>query len=149
MRISDWSSDVCSSDLKGWVEGALGLSGFFSRRREKGFISVEVELLGELVVAEFLQGLPAGLGAVGGFGLLFDAGVDGAALFGDLGEVADAGAGDEDGGAGFLEGGVDAGRPVDARSEEHTSELQSLMRTSSAVFCLKKKNNYNIYKYTT
>src|SRR3546814_7568812 len=29
----------------------------------------------------------------------------------------------------------------DARSEEHTSELQSLMRTSYAVFCLKKKNN--------
>src|SRR3546814_5427759 len=27
------------------------------------------------------------------------------------------------------------------RSEEHTSELQSLMRTSSAVFCLKKKKN--------
>src|SRR3546814_4771667 len=29
------------------------------------------------------------------------------------------------------------------RSEEHTSELQSLMRTSYAVFCLKKKNNKN------
>src|SRR3546814_8893794 len=28
------------------------------------------------------------------------------------------------------------------RSEEHTSELQSLMRTSYAVFCLKKKNTY-------
>src|SRR3546814_2306815 len=28
---------------------------------------------------------------------------------------------------------------LDARSEEHTSELQSLMRTSYAVFCLKKK----------
>src|SRR3546814_6027638 len=28
---------------------------------------------------------------------------------------------------------------IDARSEEHTSELQSLMRTSYAVFCLKKK----------
>src|SRR3546814_5150495 len=28
----------------------------------------------------------------------------------------------------------------DARSEEHTSELQSLMRTSYAAFCLKKKN---------
>src|SRR3546814_10428728 len=28
------------------------------------------------------------------------------------------------------------------RSEEHTSELQSLMRISYAVFCLKKKNNY-------
>src|SRR3546814_3112686 len=29
---------------------------------------------------------------------------------------------------------------LDARSEEHTSELQSLMRISYAVFCLKKKN---------
>src|SRR3546814_5209231 len=29
----------------------------------------------------------------------------------------------------------------DARSEEHTSELQSLMRISYAVFCLKKKKN--------
>src|SRR3546814_5914129 len=32
----------------------------------------------------------------------------------------------------------------DGRSEEHTSELQSLMRISYAVFCLKKKNNYDI-----
>src|SRR3546814_7369662 len=30
--------------------------------------------------------------------------------------------------------------PANARSEEHTSELQSLMRISYAVFCLKKKN---------
>src|SRR3546814_1784148 len=30
---------------------------------------------------------------------------------------------------------------VQVRSEEHTSELQSLMRTSYAVFCLQKKNN--------
>src|SRR3546814_2416142 len=30
---------------------------------------------------------------------------------------------------------------VEARSEEHTSELQSLMRISYAVFCLKKKKN--------
>src|SRR3546814_5971967 len=37
---------------------------------------------------------------------------------------------------------VGLGRRDDAqvRSEEHTSELQSLMRTSYAVFCLKKKN---------
>src|SRR3546814_8859696 len=32
---------------------------------------------------------------------------------------------------------------VAARSEEHTSELQSLMRISYAVFCLKKKKNKN------
>src|SRR3546814_7329132 len=31
----------------------------------------------------------------------------------------------------------------DCRSEEHTSELQSLMRLSHAVFCLKKKNYHN------
>src|SRR3546814_4430346 len=31
------------------------------------------------------------------------------------------------------------------RSEEHTSELQSLMRISYAVFCLKKKKTYKIY----
>src|SRR3546814_4780334 len=36
------------------------------------------------------------------------------------------------------------------RSEEHTSELQSLMRISYAVFCLKKKNNiHNTTTYTT
>src|SRR3546814_6942545 len=35
------------------------------------------------------------------------------------------------------------------RSEEHTSELQSLMRTSYAVFCLKKKNNIiNVHSTT-
>src|SRR3546814_5304951 len=33
---------------------------------------------------------------------------------------------------------------VEERSEEHTSELQSLMRISYAVFCLKKKNKYKI-----
>src|SRR3546814_6912886 len=35
------------------------------------------------------------------------------------------------------------GLPVPARSEEHTSELQSLMRISYAVFCLKKKKQKN------
>src|SRR3546814_5059621 len=38
-----------------------------------------------------------------------------------------------------------AQKPIEAgdRSEEHTSELQSLMRISHAVFCLKKKNHQN------
>src|SRR3546814_17138102 len=39
-----------------------------------------------------------------------------------------------------LDGQLGAGR-----SEEHTSELQSLMRISYAVFCLKKKTTYNLY----
>src|SRR3546814_8081555 len=44
--------------------------------------------------------------------------------------------------AGMAEAAVDAGERDhggDGRSEEHTSELQSLMRISYAVFCLKKK----------
>src|SRR3546814_9019403 len=36
-------------------------------------------------------------------------------------------------------------RMADRRSEEHTSELQSLMRISYAVFCLKKKNKQTYY----
>src|SRR3546814_7097865 len=36
-----------------------------------------------------------------------------------------------------------------ARSEEHTSELQSLMRISYAVFCLTKKNKQTIHNTTT
>src|SRR3546814_5504242 len=55
----------------------------------------------------------------------------------------------------FLEGKIPhAELPLDVRatafqrrvrSEEHTSELQSLMRTSYAVFCLQKKNNPSLY----
>src|SRR3546814_12535859 len=41
----------------------------------------------------------------------------------------------------FLQGGAAVSEVADQpRSEEHTSELQSLMRISYAVFCLKKKN---------
>src|SRR3546814_8030690 len=39
--------------------------------------------------------------------------------------------------------------PICSRSEEHTSELQSLMRISYAVFCLKKKKNIHINKTRT
>src|SRR3546814_2454617 len=38
--------------------------------------------------------------------------------------------------------------PPGNRSEEHTSELQSLMRISYAVFCLKKKKKINTYEHT-
>src|SRR3546814_6542554 len=40
---------------------------------------------------------------------------------------------------GVIHQAADAGPGADGRSEEHTSELQSLMRISYAVFCLKKK----------
>src|SRR3546814_7527951 len=39
------------------------------------------------------------------------------------------------------------GAVMTSRSEEHTSELQSLLRIPYAVFCLKKKNNNNTQQY--
>src|SRR3546814_6199323 len=44
---------------------------------------------------------------------------------------------------------LDALPGITQRSEEHTSELQSLMRISYAVFCLKNKNNICPYHCTT
>src|SRR3546814_8411117 len=56
----------------------------------------------------------------------------------------DLGGGQRDGGLGFERrpGHRVEARAVGLRSEEHTSELQSLMRISYAVFCLKKKKKY-------
>src|SRR3546814_3884108 len=98
MRISDWRSDVCSSDLLGGAGRLLAVAG-------------------------------------------------GQHVGGDRGVAAD--------GAGVAPGDVGLGvaDPLDAvvglhrhrhpvRSEEHTSELQSLMRISYAVFCLKKKKSH-------
>src|SRR3546814_3675854 len=48
----------------------------------------------------------------------------------------------------IIQGIAKPGDFVNDRSEEHTSELQSLMRISYAVFCLKKKNNNKHISYT-
>src|SRR3546814_10337364 len=48
----------------------------------------------------------------------------------------------------YLRLGIESAAPK-ARSEEHTSELQSLMRISYAVFCLKKKNKQKKTTSTT
>src|SRR3546814_2356243 len=100
MRISDWSSDVCSSDLWPRSAGTGARSAPFSGAADS-FSPSNMPRLG----AAFSRS-PAGV---------------------------DSGAGRC--GAGERE----------KRSEEHTSELQSLMRISYAVFCLKKKTIVNIY----
>src|SRR3546814_7419159 len=125
MRISDWSSDVCSSDLADQRE-RLGVAaavplqdhqvrtvGRAARDREQRAHAERFHLL----LVEDL-----GLGAVVGGEL--------ARLFGDVGRVADVG-----------RQVAQAAGELD-RSEEHTSELQSLMRISYAVLCLIKKNRY-------
>src|SRR3546814_5831731 len=89
MRISDWSSDVCSSDLgrDGGCGGAAQAVAELSERHRPEHRLRAAALQGR----ELVEGVRS-----------------------------------------------DPDRP---RSEEHTSELQSLMRNSYAVFCLKKKKN--------
>src|SRR3546814_10688815 len=116
MRISDWSSDVCSSDLRhpalDHFEGSPG-----QRRR-----IVEAFRMGDAAPSSH----PVDLAGMDG---LLDAQTV-AMRDPALEQVADGGESD----VGM--------RPDIRRSEEHTSELQSLMRISYAVFCLKKKKTH-------
>src|SRR3546814_3499138 len=113
MRISDWSSDVCSSDLLHDV--ALGI--FLDNAHR-------------LVVDDVIEGR--------------------ARLAGDLEELAFviAQLGFIDREPGDLFSNARLGDRPHHRSEEHTSELQSLMRISYAVFCLKKKTHYNNHTHS-
>src|SRR3546814_2226017 len=119
MRISDWSSDVCSSDLqtrprrnrRQRAEILFGVGGrpvnmhnlppVILAAQEHGFGSDEIDR------AVFVRAHRLALGR-------------------DRGQIT------------FRSTGP-MGDGLCGRSEEHTSELQSLMRISYAVFCLKKK----------
>src|SRR3546814_4740829 len=98
MRISDWSSDVCSSDLHeaGWMVDIPKASMYIWAKIPEFYESLGSLEFAKRVLADAKVAVSPGIG------------------FGEYGD-------------GYV------------RSEEHTSELQSLMRISSAVFCLKKK----------
>src|SRR3546814_8066398 len=95
MRISDWSSDVCSSDLDGSIFYCCGPAAMLEAYKQATAAvpsdRVRLEHFGAAAA-------PADTGPAGEFTVV-----------------------------------------LAKRSEEHTSELQSLMRISYAVFCLKKK----------
>src|SRR3546814_5226787 len=119
MRISDWSSDVCSSDLRlyciQWVEiASIGKGRPVTFFAEPGIADLQREKDLSDTVALHLSDWQAR-------GLVSDM---------------------------AIEPGEKTAEPIRTRgwthwhhlrSEEHTSELQSLMRISYAVFCLKKK----------
>src|SRR3546814_3983660 len=111
MRISDWSSDVCSSDLQWRVNRVVRR---ISRRRDRNH--------GQLVAR--LDQMDAG-----------PCGKAGARRWGAHSRRQSRLPGDRGRTRTLCE---DAVAP---RSEEHTSELQSLMRISYAVFCLKQQIN--------
>src|SRR3546814_9700516 len=131
MRISDWSSDVCSSDLLGdGVVRCIALGSTDGLKRN-------------LVAVNTGKGIavPVGKGTLGRIMDVLGRPIDEAGPIdaSEDWEIHRAAPSYEEqaGGNELLETGIKV------RSEEHTSELQSLMRTSHAVFCLKKKKHQN------
>src|SRR3546814_4069733 len=119
MRISDWSSDVCSSDLERHLQRFL----------------VDEPLVEPAMLAE----KEALIRGVDDDGIFRDA-----VLVEPVEQPADILVDRHDG----AQVALDVALVLEVvqllprvRSEEHTSELQSLMRISYAVFCLKKKNH--------
>src|SRR3546814_2620262 len=131
MRISDWSSDVCSSDLY---------------RRDHGLMSLPRRLRSHHRRDRATEVDPqqAGIHPGGGFILRVEQGLEGGIAAARLQAGRDADPRQPALAAQFVAsphqaGEVDPGHRLVDRSEEHTSELPSLMRISYAVFCLKKK----------
>src|SRR3546814_2373891 len=107
MRISDWSSDVCSSDLA-FISGQR--QRILPRRCSLVWSSGMADMRMNRHVPIYSQSRPI------------------------LREI-------DSGGYGFA-----VMQPLflaNGRSEEHTSELQSLMRIAYAVFCLQKKKHHH------
>src|SRR3546814_5704610 len=125
MRISDWSSDVCSSDP---FEETLGVECSHAAGPGRGH-RLPVDLVLHDAAGEHARNARARAS-----GLHLDI-----ALAVEI-ELALKQAGRRR----MTDGDESAfGREVRGRSEEHTSELQSLMRISYAVFCLRKKQHIN------
>src|SRR3546814_8145061 len=104
MRISDWSSDVCSSDLLS-LNGST--SSWLPLQRSMLMSRTRLPTVTFRIVLQDRQ--PSS-------------------------NIATRPSTNE-------ETGYENASPIPSRSEEHTSELQSLMRISYAVFCLKKKKH--------
>src|SRR3546814_5276373 len=117
MRISDWSSDVCSSDL-----GPGGIADI-APAAQMPLADMCCRIAGILEQPRDRRQL--GIEPIGLSGRCIERAIADIVDEPDLGRETP---GHEAG----------ARRRADRRSEEHTSELQSLMRISSAVFCLKK-----------
>src|SRR3546814_5256552 len=149
MRISDWSSDVCSSDLGRRVGFA---ADEWRRRAGQRCIQGDGRKLAAqqcllAMQAQFRAGLRGAAEAQ--VGDLVDA-LEQRVEAVEVGQQHRRGLGADAGHTGDVVDRVAAQRQVVGdlprlhavprlRSEEHTSELQSLMRISYAVFCLKKK----------
>src|SRR3546814_6619281 len=107
MRISDWSSDVCSSDLEADVDLTYNADIFT--------IAVATKAIAQITRTRGIESAPRW--SPDGRTIAY---------------------------SGLKRKFTSSESNMEERSEEHTSELQSLMRISYAVFCLKKKKKTNI-----
>src|SRR3546814_5075812 len=125
MRISDWSSDVCSSDLP--IPGATPslISGWPN-------FAVSAARMKSAIIASS-QPPPSAKPAT--------AAIHGLRVAVTLDVHPEKKSSRKKSAASFSD--------ISLRSEEHTSELQSLMRISYAVFCLKQKNINTTHHSTT
>src|SRR3546814_6728286 len=134
MRISDWSSDVCSSDLQRGAPGRLLAETRLQppHRRRAAQQGTAVRPASAPAVAPTAS--PASLPAAPGDGIV-------AVVLKGYPRLSET----------FIAQEILALQQrgfrlqLVSRSEEHTSELQSLMRISYAVFCLKNKNTQHHY----
>src|SRR3546814_7424747 len=141
MRISDWSSDVCSSDLcAGSGENSVRKLWKTSAKAVQSVLvagaGLSREILLELAFFTLVLIRISWLFAFGGDIRPFSRmlGVEFQPLLQPAFRIG--------------ENGLGRTFRLAHRSEEHTSELQSLMRISYAVFCLKKKKHKTNTKYT-
>src|SRR3546814_4615610 len=121
MRISDWSSDVCSSDL-----AEVAPEREFEPAGDRVALDRGDHRLFEQHPRRAHRPGAAGVVAAGADRAEIETRAEMARTSGQDGDPR-----------------VPVFRESRERSEEHTSELQSLMRNSSAVFCLQKKRNTN------
>src|SRR3546814_4354931 len=153
MRISDWRSDVCSSDLPTLSDKKRGLRIARQVQREVSRYLLTISLINAglgvaIAIGMWAVGMPNPIlwGLIGGVinFVPYLGAAAGILLVGEIGLVSF-----DTPGQALLAPAVYAlctiteGQIITPmlRSEEHTSELQSLMRISYAVFCLKKQNN--------
>src|SRR3546814_8388817 len=123
IRMSDWSSDVCSSDLHQLLNAHQAIQDRFGSRRASRNVNIHRDhFVNSLQHAVSIKDPSAGCACAHSHDptrlchLQIDLAKHRSHLFGN---------------------GAHYHQP---RSEEHTSELQSLMRISYAVFCLQQKN---------
>src|SRR3546814_8264640 len=116
----DWSSDVCSSDLPGDASMAI-VEGLLQIARD-----LEIRVIAEGIETDYQAQQLSALGCHLGQGYLYSEAVDRDITTALLLRHAQGGS-------------MPLPLQAGTRSEEHTSELQSLMRIPNAVFCLHKK----------